>query len=484
VKRFLALFLSGIFLSSVLVGLLPASYARAASVYDDVIRQTDSLSIKSADGLCDEIDYSTTWVSDLVMNDTFSYTNREAMQTLFDNKIEWGVSQYINASTGQKNLEIFWSEKEFSAALWETYSGSNHRLRLQYNSGGGYTARISVIQADATCVPTISGTGYSTSAYWHTVSDDVVNGWWIGFFTTVDPIPLPSGYAGEVIPDSFIIAPTLSPEIGYSLYDDLRITALSLALNGFCIPVGLTETTGCATNYQLHYVMYDSLDVVIDDQYLEEYEVYEYKFAGVDTYYFEVSYASPPPPGLPLSPGAQYKTVRFQLDVDGLFKDGGTGLETCVDDGLQVNCDGATPLADCSTFGTDVGGYFQCVMTNFGIQMQSWLRDLFMPRHSFFNGWSSNLGDFLNSKLGFVATSFAFVASLFGGIIEGAATTSCTIAPPGTLFGQPFSINVCQFATIIGSTPWGVMQGLIVSLTVLALIFAGYRKYLEVVNHR
>lgn len=161
---------------------------------------------------------------------------------------------------------------------------------------------------------------------------------------------------------------------------------------------------------------------------------------------------------------------------------------TCTVDGADVTCDEPNLddiyYEDCSTYGTDIGGYFQCIIRNFGAWLVVQAKLLFIPNEQYFNQWTGEFSTWMRAKLGFVYTSFSTITSLFGGIITNGATGTCNISPEGELFGEPININVCQFQSIVGNTVWALIQGVIISLTALALLFTGLRKYHEVVDQR
>jgi len=211
-------------------------------------------------------------------------------------------------------------------------------------------------------------------------------------------------------------------------------------------------------------------------------QVYDYQFGGNDQYILQVQYADLGPPALPFL-NANFIPVRFTINVNGTFILGGSNTGCEISDGA-LDCGENDPYTDCSTFGLDLGGYFNCIMNNFGLWLRNTLINLFVPSWSFFNSWVDDFGTFLNQKLGFIYSSFGFITGLFSGIIAGGTTGTCTIAPPGTFFGATFSVDICTFQTVVGNTVWGIIQGLVISLTILAMAFAAYRKYLEVVDHR
>lgn len=296
------------------------------------------------------------------------------------------------------------------------------------------------------------------------------------------PFTIPSpDYEGE-IPNTINNATNVYPLVSYTVDTDNTVNALNSGVfEDVCINVG-NPTSGCAIPNIAWYITDDANNVI--NSFTNGLKApYTFKLPGNGTFYLHATYSLPPPFLLP-SPDINLVTTRIQIDANGTFQKGGTGVNECSIVSGIYECEPADPLEDCSTYGLDVGGYFQCIINNFGIWLRNTLINLFVPSYSFFSTWTTSFGEFLNTKLGFVYSSFAMITSLFGGIISSGINTSCTLTTSGTLFGAPFSVDVCNFQEIVGNTVWGIVQGLVISLTILALAFAGYRKYLEVVDHR
>lgn len=208
-----------------------------------------------------------------------------------------------------------------------------------------------------------------------------------------------------------------------------------------------------------------------------QYEHYELTVQMLD--YDQIPYEN-------LPSGYIYGYTVVSMYVNGTNNYLHDSLGCYIADEIFCLVDEYSPFIDCSAiFGDfDLVGGFGCVMENFGIFLKASLFTLFTPNPDFYKNYWAEFGEFLNTKLGMLYTSIGFVFSLFGSIITSGATTECTITPVGTLFGQSFTIDVCSFEDIAGSTLWGVLQGLVISLTILALSFALYRKYNEVVDKR
>lgn len=180
--------------------------------------------------------------------------------------------------------------------------------------------------------------------------------------------------------------------------------------------------------------------------------------------------------------GFEYGTRSVTLPIDGSTYSGDTSQMDC--EGLSCDVYEQSPYEDCTTFGLDIVGGIGCVFRNFGVWLVATLQWLFVPSDSFVAGWQRDTGNFLNQKLGFLYSSIGFVTGVFGSILSNAGTGTCTLSTPGTLFGAPVSFNMCSIQQVIGNTAWLAIQGIVISLTILLLAFAAYRKYLEVVDQR
>lgn len=286
-----------------------------------------------------------------------------------------------------------------------------------------------------------------------------------------------TGYEG--IESGFTPPDPYTPQIGFTQFSDLTFQALWIGANNYCIA---TNLDGCIQP-KIRYVMLDDTDAELDVKVLDLATIYQYTFPGIGDYTFEVSFAHPGVPFALFADDVVLNTVIFELEVTGVYVNGGTGLQECVPDGDVLNCGTPDPQEDCSTYGIDLGGYFQCIINNFSSWLRGSMIQLFVPTYSYFNNWVDDFGTFLDDKLGFVANSVVIVVDLFGGIVSGAATTTCMIEPSGTFFDATVEFDVCVFEDN-WPTAFGLIQGLLIALTVVSLFFAGLRKYHEVVDHR
>jgi len=262
-----------------------------------------------------------------------------------------------------------------------------------------------------------------------------------------------------------------------------------------CIPT--TDNSRCIPPKLGYMMQSDGGGTTLDFKVLKTTETYSFTFAvyaHYDLIINYVDYGEIPYDNLP--DGYNYGYTAIQMYINGVNNYTHDSLGCYVEDNFCI-VDEVSPYLDCSIFYTTIttwdggpsfniinGDTVNCVMNNFGILLKSALYVLFVPDPSFFQDYWNDFSEFLNTKLGMLYTSIAFVFGVFGTVITNGASTACLIAPPGELFGSPVSFDICSFEEVVGNTVFVVLQSLVISLTVLALIFALYRKYQEVVDKR
>lgn len=479
--------------------------AKAASPYDNVVETVNNLTLtnnsNSLNCFADdqfnlrwtEFFETNTYENGYTYGDVTVDVTRNGSSTLTLSQIQdawnarewWTVTQRTNYNPGDlgKSIVVSFVTDASKELSFYTLFGSDFLGVEPYTNL--FEIEI-MLQSNSTCNINVNMNGGSVGLYPAQVIYNYSNTNKASPLFAYWPINYPDDYEGQIPPEVTPGGNVYRPEIGYYTTTDNFIKALLTdgTSNDVCIPVGLDEITGCVAPLLRWTVFAANGTTVLNTVTQQSRQPYEFKLPGNDTYYLQAEFVHPGAPIAPFSSDITLQITRVQINANGTFLTGGTGANDCsVVDGVYT-CEPASPLEDCSTYGTDFGGYFQCVINNFGIWLRSTLTDLFVPKYSFFQSWTSDFGQFLNSKLGFLYTSFSTITTLFGGIITNGATGTCAVDPPGDLFGAPVSFDVCLFEESFGSTIWGIMQGVVISLTILALVFAGYRKYLEVVDHR
>lgn len=495
-KRFFILCLAFIVSLSVFSVLLPAQSANAASIYDQTIQSASTpFSILNSSTYQPHVSFDNSYDLGVGLATLVPNNNENAFN-------QCGLSNELNAlwstavdimSTKSKPYII--AKTELGIKVTIALTGSSNQTMYSTGINGNYVIYQQFFDPEVVSFDVYYGSnGYracSSNSYGSNSQRMILGAYSPEFLVNVYSIieysginiVYPPGYEGEVI-NPVNNADKVSPQIGFHVTDQNEIKALSIASPDFCIPVGLDEVTGCIQPRLTWRVFAPDHTEILDQKNTEIFTPYSFKLPGNDTYYFEISYSHPGSPFAPFNSSVELITTKFIVNANGTFVVGGTGLQDCEIVNGANECGAPDPMEDCSTYATDIGGYFQCVINNFGIWLRNALIDLFVPSYSFFKNWTDDFGDYLNSKLGFVYSSFATITTLFTGIISNGSTGTCEVNPPGELFGATVSFDVCSFQELFGNTVWNLIQGVVISLTILALCFAGYRKYLEVVDHR
>lgn len=482
-------------LSSLALSLSPllSSSAKAASVYDDLIQTTDSLVLEGISGCTIPVSYEALLV-DLIQNRPVwsqpGYDNYdgifEGANATFDNATAMQIVQQGQDADNNRYIQVLATTDP--DAYWQFGYISNplsYRYFGLYTPNSGYDIALMTFTTNSTCTSLNMTYGFNVGTTGST-SDPAS---FLVFINTIQTTSRPIfGQSGNVIypPDYEGEEPTvppgdsLSPRIGFNTNTDNSINALWIGNSDFCIQTALG---GCITPKLRWEVFGPDETTLLESKVTEIYTPFNYKFPGNDTYYFQVSFVHPGPPFALFDPSISLKSVRFTINANGTFVVGGTGVQECTAAGSIIDCGEPNPLEDCSTYGLDVGGYVSCSINNFGIWLRNTLIDLFIPSYSFFTNFQQQIGEFLNSKLGFIATAFTTIIYLFQTVLDNAYSSGCGIFPPGTFFGASLSINVCEFENI-NQTMFQTMQGLLIGTTAVALFFSGLRKYHEVVDKR
>jgi len=492
--------LSALFLfSSLALSFTPflSSQVNASSPYDDPL-YTETLDWTISGTPCD-LTYS--WFTEMLED----YSGTKVLEDFITEDYYWGVIRHgVSGSTASYSFFSIKTTVMDSGIGGGTFgywanNSANKTYGIPFDFDVMFDANHSTnyayvdVSVNSSCESTTSadfsspfddrffGPGWTDD--WAIITYNVFTGSNYIFFSNLPFIP-PSGYEGEDPPSSPpVLLENFVPQIGYNTTTENKVQGIFLGTPE-CAPVGLTETTGCVAGYYLRWtVLGPDGTTILDQKTYPKYQPYEFQLPGNDDYTLTVDTVGPSPPGAPLSPDYNFLKLVFPIVADGSFLVGSTVINTCAVDGDEYSCDPADPLEDCSTYGTDVGGYFQCVINNFGTWLRSTMINLFVPSYSFFAGYQTEIGEFLDSKLGFVSTSVVVIVDLFGNIVTSAAITTCLVTPPGEFFGEPVQFDVCTFEDIYPAG-FTVIQTLLIGITVVALFFAGLRKYHEVVDKR
>jgi len=486
--------LSALVLLSSLVSLLQSPTANAISDWDNVNLTSDFTAV-SSDGVY-STDVTTRWIGIIngtdttdVFSNALSTAQKDRITDLTNGDVDgyWGVSRQSYGSDGYV-INVYWTS-DTSRSI-DAYGTSPDQNFANNNTDCSNTTvyaddddtgvgiwlhtdgLIRVVKANSTqgmgCEIAYTSDRVSTPNFW-------------AIFTTY-PVNYPAGYDGDNIPGDFIIPGVVFPQIEYTV-SGTTITARYIGPS--CIPAGSGDPNPSACYvFNLAWTLYDNDGNIIDQKTSTATDTYTFTASDYDHYDLSVGFLNKGVPFANFLPNdyIDVLTAYIEMYVDGSNSFTANNLNCVVDDTRCISPE-VTPYEDCSTYGTDIVGGLGCVINNFGIFLRGMLITLFVPPQQFFTEWSDQFGQFLNEKLGFISYAVLYINTFMSQIINGMFAPACTFTAPGELFGAPFSIDVCTFE-YLSTGVWTLMQSLIIGLTAIALIFAGLRKYNEVVDQR
>lgn len=490
-KRFLALsrlgLLSALLVFSSLVGsLLPflSSSVSAATPYDSAVQLIENPVLIAPNGTTEHdlaLDYLTLISSSSSTDCSTAYS-------------QIGVALSGMGSTGLSIIDEVADGNGFAGYF---YYSQNNSLEFGFNNSS-VTGRNSLRSSSTNITTSTAGTSggsvlyrlnndgtvgvfcfpgsFVTSA--NTISADLnPQETWIWYSSSI--INYPVGYAGPVVPSS-PSGPIVYkyPSISYSV-DNNKVIA---NYNGpGCI--NSTENPEQCVIGKLLWTVQDNDSETVYTVVTGFKDTFNFTASEYGHYDLSVIYVDAGVPYLPLPDEFTYTSTTIEMYISGSNTYSSDTSMCPVSSGFVI-CAEVLPYEDCSTFGVDVVGGLGCVMNNFGVFLRGMLHTIFVPNPEFFVGYFDQFTTFLNTKLGFIYNGISSVFLLLGSALAGAATTSCVISPPGTLFGAPVEFNICMLEEIIGEPAFIAIQALVIGITVVALVFAAMRKYHEVVDKR
>lgn len=476
-KRFQFVSLAALLLFSSLVGSLTPFFtnsASASSAYDNTLQTTDDLVLKK-DGADAGID-----VSDIWEGQVFAAGCTDFVAAMASGLVT--ITQYETKGTSLSDIGIANAYTAVVVTYYATgtqtltFSGTvNKYLALGVPSSG--INRQAVLSQKTSSPGTIT-TQCMTGSYSIQSTDPANTNTYTSklYYSTV-PVVYPVDYDGADAPTSPPLPPK-NPPISYSVFRNVFTATYT---GDGCIRSDLNPDS-CPIPRLVWGVQQSTGDIAFSTLLVGQ--TFTFTATEYDHYNFYIDYTDSGVPYAPLSTEFDYQPTVIQVYIDGTNDySSDTSMCTLNGDGFLV-CSEVSPYEDCSTYGTDLIGGFACALRNLTVAWQSMLTRLFVPIPTYFNSYFDQFSEYMNSKLGFIYSSIASVFGILGGVIIGASTPNCTVSPPGTLFGASVEFDVCSFETVIGSTPFDAIQGLVIGITVVTLVFAGIRKYQSVVSHR
>lgn len=486
------LFVLSFALSSTALFTVFSANVSAASVYDNIVHNTSTLSVTSPNGQHNQSvrdDADDTWL-EIILSDNQPNANARCGQTFQDS-----LSRAYNSDQGQYSVSQFqWSEnrrlvyvtwKEEPPELEMDFVLTNQDQGIGYLRLKGQQNYAQLEMQDDGSLLWQCGVGSNSGI---ASNNEVLPGIYDGYLYVVKNYKFlaPDGYEGNLPPSGNPPSTEIRPVGVYrvenrsfnitsakSLQQIIRENGVLYQLNGYLTYYVYKCTDGTYDNCS---------ELVYSQDNLIESDQFNYVFPETGHYVVSYGYTFPGPVPKPVNPPSgefTYPPMSYQLNIDGSSYIGQPGQEGCID-GL---CPAPSPYEDCSEYGTDIIGGIGCQVRNFQVWLRVTLTGLFAPSPGFMKEYQENLTSFFNEKLGFLATSVGFIGNTFTTIINSASQTKCTVTPDGTFFGSRFTIDVCKFQEIFPAG-FAVLQNIIVGITSVGLFFAALRKYHEVVDRR
>lgn len=485
--------LSGLLvISSLAASLSPllTSQVLAASDYDQAIRTTDEIILTNYD-TATTLDVTNTYVPQMQSCNTAAYTSfSETLSSETGKWLVWTNEQSDVSANGMKNVvNIIWS----TTATSNAYFGKNGSGAIQWLNAG-FTSEYNWFQlriesnGSTTCYYNSSYSGY------HSVSNNVTsdtdrNDWGKQFLFVTNgfTVTYPTGYEGEEIPVEATpdLREPLTPKILYLLKnDELTVNYVGdtqIPLN-YISPVCNIEFN----KFDLKYEIINGEDEIVETKVVKCTEEVVFNLPGFDEYTLRVAFQDSN--GVEFSDDngnafTNYKALvgYYELNYGQSYIGGTDQCESTTED--SFTCVAPSIYEDCTTYGADIIGGFGCQFRNFGVWLKTTLMELFVPRSSVLTGKFADLQTAWTAQSGALGQAINYITSLLSNVVSMGSVPSCSLTlgdEYGTFFGTPVSFNVCQFENISPAVFY-LMQALLITLSLIGLLFALHRKYLEVV---
>lgn len=443
--------------------LLP-TVAKAASPYDNILQVVDE-PFRLGNN-----DRTRAWVGEFLATYNFGSCQAYANDMIDNISTDFGkyTISYMNYASYPNTQILYFNYSEFPTTITDNWIGSS----LQQ---AGYDKQLEV---------TFDGGSISVNCYNTTSTKTVANAYttfqWFRILETNRQIVYPPDYAGVIINPTLppVNGTNYAPEIGFHLDDTNTLSALTLNAN-VCLPVGLEEQTACLEP-KLRWQIFESDGTTeLHNEVTNLTAPFSYKFPSIDDYVFQVTYVPPSPPAAPILPTVILVPTKFEINANSTFVIGGTGKQDCAVVAGVNECGAPNPLEDCTTYGTNIGGYMQCIFNNFGIWLRNTLIDLFIPSTRAMQRSFENFQTSMQNQFGFLYTGMGMIVQWLQTLLI--VTPNCNINLGGTFFSAPISFNFCYFEQS-APTIWNIMIPTVRLLLAAGFVFIAYRRLLEIVR--
>lgn len=463
-------------ISSLAVSLSPimSSQVNAASAWDSSVIRADSLILQEGGG--STIDVTSTWVSRIATSPgSLTTGERDAFESAYLAG-NYSVSLYKTTDGyGRLYVNYYSSTKNIIPCGGSPYAAcaspasAVNGFRMEDTSTISYGQIMMYYNGSDTFVQT--GTfGAMVAAVF---SFGSIQPFEVGF-----PVVYPPGYNGTPVqPET---RDKIYPKILY-LVAEYDFTANYVG--DTIIPFNQVNQV-CTLDQQPMYVTYSILasGEIINSRTLKCDETYNFKLPGYDNYELYVVYTNATGEIIGETDNYILNASIMPFVADGSSYTGandGSQGECSTIDNMQV-CEQVSPYEDCSEFGIDLIGGFGCIIKNFQIWIKATAMQLFVPRTSYFNGFSQTFGTLVESKLGFAATAYSMLVDWINSLIFVEADCTPTLGG-GTFFGATMNYNFCAFEQA-APTIWTPLITIARLSIAAGFVFIAYRRMLEIIR--
>ena len=438
-----------------IVGLFPST-AFATSDYDDVVSNVTSLKVGDLDVTTNYMSYITGTAAAYNQCDS---TCKDYINTTIGSGSGWYIAQTYSGSplstssacmrfTQDTSVHLtFQSNSSYRYLAWGSAPSSSYSVCLYPDGSGGVN----------TIYDSSNAARFNISAGVNDVRP---------LLSTV-PVDYPTGYAGQALVSSLTPNKHYSPRASYSVKGQHVDGLWCVAATSLCnlppgVPVNLVwhiEDSSGETIYTPDHA----------SNFQNDGGLFKYDFPGLGKFYLVGVWSAPIPY---IQPSDQtWDTTRLPIDINGGNYVSGTYGQGCDNGGT---CSDPFVYEDCTTYGTDLIGGFNCIVNNFKTWLTITADTLFVPTYESMMSMQDDFNSWAAIHLGALIQFSTWFNSLISDSTSGATDVVCN-HDFGTFFGSHFVFNQCVLEQKYPSI-WGVVSLVARSTLVFMVLLMVYQK--------
>lgn len=445
-RRLFLGFLASLVAVSSIMAFYPTLSAHAASIYDDVIEIPSKLIVQRNQSASEQ-DISTRWgaiAKTCSPQSDAALTQAISSGSYFVNQVTTG-SQYF--------VQVGFDTRSPTLTPPSSFSTLGNYRYLYASTATGYININQHPQNDDEFVTSCAVFTQPEPNFLIIADVRISDGFhsYLPFISTYN-VSYPSGYDGEIIPDTFNPPQTITPVLRY-VVEGKYVSVMYVS----GIPTDMVPCTG----YQVS--IFDRTDdennpPLVPDSVKSERSLsapYGYKLDKFGDYNLHYT-PQRPVPCAPFPSEFNVLTVVLPLKVDGGSYSGSTDDLDCTTSGSQIICEEPSPYEDCSVYDTEVtilgSNPFMiasvesifCVGRNILTAMRVMLLSLVMPSPRFIEDISTESQDWFMGQFGMAGQAFFYLYEFAEA--QYSPTPTCNLSVPTfTFFGSPVSFDFCVF---------------------------------------